>query len=81
MSTKTLVLDGQSLTIEDVVAVAYSRPDEYLFDLSPAAQQRVARARQAVEDFVAQRRVVYGITTGFGAFCNRVIDPEQTAQL
>lgn len=81
MSTKTLVLDGQSLTIEDVVAVAYARPDEYLFDLSPAAQQRVARARQAVEDFVAQRRVVYGITTGFGAFCNRVIDPEQTAQL
>lgn len=81
MSTKTLVLDGQSLTIEDVVAVAYARPDEYLFDLGPAAQQRVARARQAVEDFVAQRRVVYGITTGFGAFCNRVIDPEQTAQL
>ena len=62
MSTKTLVLDGQSLTIEDVVAVAYSRPDEYLFDLSPAAQQRVARARQAVEDFVAQRRVVYAVS-------------------
>ncbi len=81
MPTRTLVLDGHSLTIEDVVAVAYARPDEYLFQLSPEAQQRVARARQAVEDFVAQRRVVYGITTGFGAFCNRVIDPEQTAQL
>ncbi|HSN74130.1 MAG TPA: histidine ammonia-lyase [Anaerolineae bacterium] len=81
MSTRTLVLDGQSLTIEDVVAVAYAQPDEFLFQLSLEAQQRVARARQAVEDFVAQRRVVYGITTGFGAFCNRVIDPEQTAQL
>jgi histidine ammonia-lyase len=74
-------LDGQSLTIEDVVAVAYAQPDEFLFRLSPEAQQRVDRARQAVEGFVAERRVVYGITTGFGAFCNRVIDPEQTAQL
>ncbi len=81
MSTRTLVLDGQSLTIEDVVAVAYAQPDEFLFRLSPEAQQRVDRARQAVEGFVAERRVVYGITTGFGAFCNRVIDPEQTAQL
>ncbi len=81
MSTKTLVLDGHSLTIQDVVTVAYARPGEYLFQLSPDAQQRVARARQAVEDFVAQRRVVYGITTGFGAFCNRVIDPQQTAEL
>ncbi len=78
---RTLVLDGQTLTIEDVVAVAYARPDEFLFQLSLEAQQRIARARQAVEDFVIQGRVVYGITTGFGAFCNRVIDPEQTAQL
>ncbi len=81
MSQQTLLLDGQTLTIEDVVAVAYAQPAHYQFGLSPEAQRRVARARQAVEDFVAQRRVVYGITTGFGAFCNRVIDREQTAQL
>ncbi len=81
MSTKTLLLDGQTLGIEDVVAVAYAQPREFEFGLTPEAQRRVARARQAVEEFVAQRRVVYGITTGFGAFCNRVIDPEQTAQL
>jgi histidine ammonia-lyase len=79
--TKTFELDGQSLTIEDVVAVAYAQPTQCRFHLSAEAQRRVARARQAVEDFVAQGRVVYGITTGFGAFCNRVIDPEQTAQL
>jgi histidine ammonia-lyase len=74
-------LDGQTLRIEDVVAVAYAQPREFEFGLTPESQRRVARARQAVEDFVARRRVVYGITTGFGAFCNRVIDPEQTAQL
>ncbi len=81
MPPKTLPLDGESLSIADVVAVAHAQPGDYLFHLTPEAQRRVAQARQAVEDFVAQGRVVYGITTGFGAFCNRVIDPDQTAQL
>jgi histidine ammonia-lyase len=81
VSTKTLLIDGQTLRIEDVVAVAYAQPRDFRFQIAPEAQQRVARARQAVETFIGQRRVVYGITTGFGAFCNRVIDPEQTAQL
>jgi histidine ammonia-lyase len=81
VSTRTLLLDGQTLQIEDVVAVAYAQPQQVALDLTSMAQRRVARARQAVEDFLAQGRVVYGITTGFGAFCNRAIDPEQTAQL
>lgn len=81
MSMQTCLLDGQTLSIETVVAVAYAAPDAYMFRLTPEAERRVERARQAVEDFVAQRRVVYGITTGFGAFCNMAISPEQTAQL
>ena len=72
---------GQSLTIEDVVAVATAQPGAQRFELTAEAHRRVAQARQAVEDFVARGQVVYGITTGFGAFCNRFIDPEQTAQL
>jgi len=75
------LLDGESLTIEDVVAAATAQPHTLRFAVSEAAQARVARARQAVERFVAEGRVVYGITTGFGAFCNRVITSEQTAQL
>jgi histidine ammonia-lyase len=77
----TLLLDGHTLTIEDVVATAGAQPGAQHFALTDDARRRVARARQAVEDFVAQGQVVYGITTGFGAFCNRFIDPEQTAQL
>jgi histidine ammonia-lyase len=78
--TTTLYLDGNSLTIEDVVAVA-ATPGLHRFELVPEAYRRVVRARQAVEDFVARGQVVYGITTGFGAFCHRFIDPDQTAQL
>ena len=81
MSTKTLWLDGHSLNIEDVAAVAHAAPAAFRFAVTPEAQRAIERARQAVDDFVAAGRVVYGITTGFGAFCNRVIDAEQTAQL
>ncbi len=80
-ATHTLYLDGQCLTIEDVIAVAYAEPASCRLDLTTDARQRVLRARAAVEDFVARRQVVYGITTGFGAFCDRFIDPDQTAQL
>ena len=80
MST-TLFLDGNSLTIEDVVAAATAQPYAQRFELTAEAHRRVTQARQAVEDFVVRGQVVYGITTGFGAFCNRFIDPEQTAQL
>jgi histidine ammonia-lyase len=34
-----------------------------------------------VERFLAEGRIVYGITTGFGAFKDRLIPPDQVAQL
>jgi hypothetical protein len=70
-----------SLTIEDVVAVAYAGPGEITLSLSGEALRKVARARAAVERFLSEERVVYGITTGFGAFKDRLIPPDQVAQL
>jgi histidine ammonia-lyase len=78
---KTYLLDGQNLSIEDVVAVAHANPTTMRFELTAEAGRRVALARQAIEVFAKRRQVVYGITTGFGAFCDRVIDPAQTTQL
>ena len=77
----TLVLDGEHLTIEQVVAVAYADPGEVNLSLSAEAEAKVARARQAVEQFVAEGRVVYGITTGFGAFKDKLIPPDQAREL
>ncbi len=74
-------LDGEHLTIEDVVAVAYADPGEVRLDLGAEAEAKVARARQAVERFIAEGRVVYGITTGFGAFKDKLIPPDQVREL
>lgn len=76
-----LVLDGQSLTIAHVVQAARAAPGTLRLRLSDAAQERIQRAHAAVEAIVAQEQIVYGITTGFGAFKSILISPEQTTQL
>ncbi|MBN2795358.1 MAG: histidine ammonia-lyase [Clostridia bacterium] len=73
-----VVLDGQSLTIEDVVNVARHG---YKVEISEDAIKRVERARKTVDDFVAEEAVIYGITTGFGKFENVHISQEDTKDL
>src|SRR5712691_111227 len=59
----TVVLDGHSLSIEDVVAVARrSVPVK----VAPAAVKRMEASRRVVEDAVARGDTMYGVTTGFG---------------
>ncbi|MBW6485305.1 MAG: aromatic amino acid lyase [Syntrophobacterales bacterium] len=57
-----LVLDGESLTIEGVLAVANNPAIQV--SIAPAAWDNVRRAARTVQDFVARGEVVYGITNG-----------------
>jgi histidine ammonia-lyase len=74
-------LDGQNLTIDQVIAVAYGRPGAPGVEISNEAEAKVTRAAQAVERLLARGEVAYGITTGFGAFKDRIIPPEQVTEL
>ena len=76
---KTVTLDGEHLTIGDVVAAA--RQPAIRVEISDEALARVARSRAAVEQFVERGDVIYGITTGFGHFRDRQIGPDETAAL
>jgi histidine ammonia-lyase len=58
-----IVLDGSKLTIEDLVRVARDREP---VELAPDAKERISKCRKFVEDKVAERAVMYGITTGIG---------------
>lgn len=74
---KRVVLGGP-ITLEDFVAVVrFGARVEF----SPAYEARVNRSRTLVEGWVAEERVMYGVTTGFGALCTRAIGREETAQL
>lgn len=57
-------LDGHSLTLSDLIAIA----DEYApVALAPGAADRVDRARAVVDRKAEGDEAVYGINTGFGA--------------
>ncbi len=73
-----LVLDGQSLSLAGLEAVAcHRRPVR----LGAAARAFVARSRRVVDDAVAAGRVVYGVTTGFGNFADVVIPRDRLLDL
>jgi len=77
-STKELKLDGNSLTLAQVEAVARGNAK---VGLSASAQKQIDKSRAIVDHFLERRTVVYGITTGFGKFKDVFIPPEQTEQL
>ncbi len=81
MKTDTIYLDGQSLTFDQVHAVAYGGANSPRVEIRPAAAKLVTRAAEAVQTLLKRGVIAYGITTGFGAFKDRIIPPDQVEQL
>ena len=73
-----LVLDGDSLTLSDLAGAADGRP---AVALSPDAAARVDASRAVIDRAVAENRVVYGVTTGFGKFADVVIPRDRLEEL
>lgn len=74
---KEIILDGESLTVEKVTAVAYGKPNEPRVSLSETAKARVNRSANAVRKLLERGEIAYGITTGFGAFKDKIISREE----
>ena len=77
-SGSTVTLDGHSLTIADVAAVA-RQGTRVAIDAKALAA--VAQSRQTVEAAVARGDTIYGVNTGFGKLAHVRIPPEQARQL
>jgi len=73
-----VILDGESLSIEDVYAVAVERAEASLAD---GARARMLRTRAVVDDVVKSGAAVYGVTTGFGKLSEVSIPPDRLAEL
>lgn len=84
-----IVLDGESLTIEQLVRIA--RDPEVRVERDPATDARVARAEAVIARIVENYRAAweaggnvphdYGVTTGFGEFKDKPIAPDDLEQL
>ncbi len=73
-----ITLNGNSLTIEDVIHV--SRAKESV-SISAEAKRAIERSRAAVDAFLKSGAAVYGLTTGFGKFSEKRIADEDTEEL
>ena len=75
---KNVVLDGHSLTLESFVAVARFGAT---VELAPSAMEAMKKSRALAEKIAAEKRVAYGITTGFGDFQKVAVSAEMSNQL
>jgi histidine ammonia-lyase len=74
----TVVLDGHSLSIADVVAVArHAAP----VAIAPEARPAVESSRRIVETAVARGDTIYGVTTGFGKLAHVRIPADRLRDL
>jgi len=71
-------IDGKSLELEDLVAVARGNSP---VELSGAAIINVKKSREYIDKLVREERVVYGVTTGFGKFSDVSISKDDTETL
>ncbi len=78
MSDQTIIVDGQTLTIESVEAVARGGASAVLGD---QARERVAASRRVIDEILSSGQVAYGINTGFGRLAEVRIPPDQLEQL
>src|SRR5499426_2543762 len=73
-----LLIDGETLTIEDVYQVAFERRRVVLH---PDASKRMSRSRSVIEVIVNEDRAVYGVSTGFGKLSDVHIGRDQITSL
>jgi histidine ammonia-lyase len=76
-----ITLDGENLTFEQVVEVAYGSPNNPKIVLSDSAKEKVNRASEAVDKLLERGEIAYGITTGFGALKDKIIPRDEVEKL
>jgi histidine ammonia-lyase len=73
----TIVLDGSSLSIEKLVAIAR---DNEKVELAPEALERIKVCRAMLEEKLASKEIMYGTNTGIGEFSEMVLNDEQVKE-
>ncbi|MFQ6065205.1 MAG: histidine ammonia-lyase [Candidatus Bathyarchaeia archaeon] len=75
---RRVLIDGESLAIEDVVVVSRGGAQ---VEIPQRVKDKVKKCRRVVEQFVRKKKVVYGVTTGFGALGSVVVPSERIKEL
>lgn len=74
----TVFINGYDLRLQDFINVARHG---YKVEITEEAKEKVAKSREIVDKFVDEKKVVYGITTGFGKFSDVSISKDEAQDL
>ena len=74
-----LQLDGENLNIESLKD--FLGNTESTVEITEEAYQKVDASRKVVDKIIDQEKTIYGITTGFGLFCDVLISKEKVKDL
>jgi tyrosine ammonia-lyase len=69
---------NQPLTVSDVEAVAAGT---HVVDISASALDRAALSENMITRLIAEQRIIYGVTTGYGPLADNQIDPSKGSAL
>jgi histidine ammonia-lyase len=75
---KMVILTGNTLSLEQVKEILFQNK---LVAASQDSMDAVQKSRDAVERIVQEKKVVYGINTGFGKFSDVLIEQENVRDL
>ena len=75
---KEVILTGNDLTLDELIAVARYNCKAALSDNTI---KNIQDSRKIIDDIVENERVIYGVTTGFGEFCNVSISKQDCRTL
>ncbi len=73
-----LIIGERRITLEDLINVTRKG---YKVEISEETYRKAKESRDLVEKYVDEKRVSYGITTGFGKFSEVTISKEETGEL
>ncbi|MGR9107214.1 MAG: histidine ammonia-lyase [Gammaproteobacteria bacterium] len=73
-----ILLGPEKLNLHRLAAIARQGAK---VGLSPEAREAIVRSRDLVDSWVREEKIIYGITTGFGALSDRVISVQDTRKL
>ncbi len=78
MGYEIVVLDGDSLTINDLVGITRCGKS---VKMSEEGVRKIKKARKIIEEKLDKNETIYGVSTGFGKLANTIISPSERETL
>lgn len=78
MSASKIVLDGSSLSVDQIIAIGRDKVEVSLDDSS---LKRCEASRAVLDKAVEKEHIIYGVNTSFGPMCNKIIRDSEFEQL